>query len=73
MRLLSMMMDGDARGNYVFDKYKHIVNHNAAVQVPITKVGVVVNVGQVIVRLDSGSGSSFISEKQHELFYRIKA
>ena len=77
MCLLSVMMDGDSRGNHVFDKYKHIVSHNSAIKVSITKVGAVVNVGQVIIRLDTGfpficdtgSGSSLMSEKQHALFY----
>ena len=76
LRLFSVLMDGDSRGNHVFDKYKHVVSHNGAIKVSVTKVGSVQNVGQVIVRLetgfpficDTGSGSSLMSEKQHDLF-----
>ena len=71
LRLFSVLMEGDSRGNHVFDKYKHVLSNNAAVRVSITKVGSVVSVGQVIVRLDTdfpficdtGSGSSLMSEK----------
>ena len=45
LRLFSVLMDGDSRGNHVFDKYKHVVSHNGAIKVSVTKVGSVQNVG----------------------------